>query len=79
MYQFKNQLIFVTFSLVLVTGGAGFIGYHASRRLAGLGYEVVVLDSFLSRGVSDDSIRLMRADNLKRKGIIAINHSSSFN
>ncbi|XP_019848846.1 PREDICTED: uncharacterized protein LOC100639897 isoform X1 [Amphimedon queenslandica] len=62
---------------VLVTGGAGFIGYHVSRRLAGLRYEVVVLDSFLSRGVSDDSIRLMRADQLKRIGIIVLKGSVS--
>jgi dTDP-L-rhamnose 4-epimerase len=31
---------------VLITGGAGFIGTHLTRRLLELGHEVVVLDSF---------------------------------
>jgi len=34
---------------VLITGGAGYIGSHASKLLAGAGYEPVVLDN-LSRG-----------------------------
>ena len=35
---------------VLVTGGAGFIGSHFARRLAGQGEEVVVLDKLTYAG-----------------------------
>ena len=31
---------------VLVTGGAGFIGFHLTSRLIGLGEETAVLDNF---------------------------------
>jgi UDP-glucuronate decarboxylase len=31
---------------VLVTGGAGFVGCHLSRRLLGLGHEVIAVDNF---------------------------------
>ncbi len=37
---------------VLVVGGAGYIGSHATRRLMGAGYHVVALDN-LSRGFRD--------------------------
>ena len=36
----------------LITGGAGFIGYHLSCELVNRGYEVHILDNF-SRGVED--------------------------
>ncbi len=36
----------------LITGGAGFIGYHLANKLIGAGYEVVLADNF-SRGVED--------------------------
>src|SRR6266550_3910226 len=35
---------------ILVTGGAGFIGSHFARRLAGQGEEVVVLDKLTYAG-----------------------------
>ena len=54
----------------LVTGGAGFIGFHLARRLAEHGVEVDLVDSF-RRGVRDsglddllssDTVRLIEAD-----------------
>ena len=36
----------------LITGGAGFIGYHLAKELLNQGYEVVLADN-LSRGVED--------------------------
>jgi len=41
---------------VLVTGGAGFIGFHLSRHLAGLNYEVTLCDN-LWRGRLDDDLQ----------------------
>lgn len=38
--KFKNKRL-------LVTGGAGFIGSHLSKRLLELGYEVIILDSLI--------------------------------
>ncbi|TVQ64197.1 MAG: UDP-glucose 4-epimerase GalE [Phycisphaerales bacterium] len=37
---------------VLVTGGAGYIGSHAAKRLLSLGHEVLIVDD-LSRGTGD--------------------------
>jgi UDP-glucuronate decarboxylase len=34
--------------IVLVTGGAGFIGYHLSKKLLELGNNVIILDNFIS-------------------------------
>lgn len=31
---------------VLITGGAGFVGYHLAKRLAGQGYNVYIVDNF---------------------------------
>ena len=38
---------------ILVTGGAGFIGSHLSRRLIDLGHEVLVVDNFYSSSRSN--------------------------
>ncbi|SKA82372.1 NAD-dependent epimerase/dehydratase family protein [Desulfobaculum bizertense] len=40
---------------VLITGGAGFIGFHLGKKLAQSGYQVDLLDNF-SRGVRDPEI-----------------------
>ena len=37
---------------VLVTGGAGFIGYHLANKLLENDYQIDLLDNF-SRGVND--------------------------
>jgi UDP-glucose 4-epimerase len=51
--------------MILVTGGAGYIGSHCSLELLGAGYEVVVLDN-LSNG-SRESMR--RAEEIAGKGL----------
>jgi UDP-glucuronate decarboxylase len=43
----------VTAQRILVTGGAGFIGSHLSRRLIDLGHEVLVVDNFYSSARSN--------------------------
>lgn len=48
----------------LVTGGAGFIGYHLARKLAAAGFEVDILDN-QHRGVRDGALE----DLLARPGI----------
>ena len=46
----------------LITGGAGFIGYHLSLELISRGYEVHILDNF-SRGVEDSFLKKLESDN----------------
>src|SRR5690606_24385355 len=43
----------------LITGGAGFIGAHLSRRLLDDGWEVTLVDN-LSRGVQDTALASLR-------------------
>ncbi|MFH1850453.1 MAG: NAD-dependent epimerase/dehydratase family protein [archaeon] len=43
---------------MLVTGGAGFIGFHLSRHLAGQGYDVTICDNFF-RGSRDDELKAL--------------------
>jgi UDP-glucose 4-epimerase len=58
---------------VLITGGAGFIGYHLGKRLAEADYEVDLIDNFtrgvadkeLLRLVEDGAVRLVTADLLR--------------
>jgi nucleoside-diphosphate-sugar epimerase len=62
---------------VLITGGAGFIGYHLARKLSELGVEIDLLDDF-SRGVSDDELAALvrkpgvhiRTGDLRRHGLV---------
>lgn len=41
---------------ILITGGAGFIGYHLTKKLAADGHKVLILDNF-SRGVEDSFLK----------------------
>lgn len=45
----------------MVTGGAGFIGYHLTKELLSHGYDVVLVDNF-SRGVKDNFLRTLEND-----------------
>lgn len=46
----------------LITGGAGFIGYHLAKELADQHYEIVLVDNF-SRGVEDRFLRQLAEKN----------------
>ena len=49
----------------LVTGGAGFIGYHLSNHLADFNYDVTILDNF-TRGKEDLEFKVLtNRDNVK--------------
>lgn len=45
----------------LITGGAGFIGYHLTKELLAHGYDVVLADNF-SRGVEDNFLKTLKTD-----------------
>ncbi len=43
---------------ILITGGAGFIGYHLAKRLASQGADVTIADNFF-RGKRDDDLKTL--------------------
>ncbi len=43
----------------LITGGAGFIGYHLAKELLKHGYQIVLVDDF-SRGVNDAPLEILQ-------------------
>lgn len=53
---------------ILITGGAGFIGRHVSKALLARGYDVVVLDLFISQvhqttdAITLDGVEVVRGD-----------------
>ena len=49
---------------VVVTGGAGFIGSHLAERLAGKGYQVIIIDN-LSAGKMENIAELLKRDNVE--------------
>ena len=53
---------------ILITGAAGFIGFHLSEKLIKLGYKLTLIDNF-SRGKKDKSFL-----NLTKKKINFFNH-----
>jgi nucleoside-diphosphate-sugar epimerase len=52
---------------ILVTGAAGFIGSHASERLANMGHEVVAIDNFSN--YYEVSLKQLNSEALLKKGI----------
>ena len=58
---------------VLITGGAGFIGYHLSKKLLANGFKVDIIDN-LSRGKKDkELIKLLTNKNINFKKLGPIN------
>ena len=52
---------------ILITGGAGFIGFHLAKKLEKLGFEIVILDNF-SRGKFDKEFKkLIKSKNINFK------------
>lgn len=50
---------------ILITGGAGFIGFHLAKKLQKTGYDICLLDNF-SRGTLDEEFsKLKKLKNLK--------------
>jgi UDP-glucuronate decarboxylase len=45
---------------VLITGGAGFVGYHLATRLAAAGHSITIVDNFF-RGKRDDDFEALLA------------------
>ena len=48
MMQAQNSLVELRPKRIMITGGAGFIGSHLTRRLLAEGHEVLVVDNFYS-------------------------------
>lgn len=48
---------------VLVAGGAGFVGYHLSKRLAGAGHDVTIADNFARGKRDEDLLSLLKLPN----------------
>jgi len=49
---------------VLITGGAGFIGFHLARYLSEQGYDITIIDNF-GRGAEDEDFNNL----IKRKSV----------
>ena len=71
---------------VLITGGAGFIGYHLANKLLGSNYQIDLLDNF-HRGVNDtlladlaenETINMINADLLQSAIFDQLDHDYSY-
>lgn len=50
---------------ILITGGAGFVGYHLAKRLADLGYNVTIADNFFRGKRDEDFTALIQRKNVR--------------
>ena len=50
---------------ILITGGAGFVGYHLAKRLSAQEYEVVIADNFFRSEHDSDLKALLEKPNVK--------------
>ncbi|MBT7879900.1 MAG: NAD-dependent epimerase/dehydratase family protein, partial [Gammaproteobacteria bacterium] len=46
---------------ILITGGAGFIGFHLAKQLASAGYDICLVDN-LARGIQDADLAELLSD-----------------
>lgn len=49
---------------VLITGGAGFVGYHLAKRLSDQGQKVVIADNFFRSEKDHDLMELIKRENV---------------
>ena len=50
---------------IIITGGAGFIGYHLSEKLLKKNFKIIIIDN-LSRGKYDNALKkLLKNKNIK--------------
>lgn len=61
----------------LITGGAGFIGYHLANELLAHNYEVILVDNF-ERGVEDSSLKKLEENNKVKVFSLDLLKSESF-
>ena len=52
-------------SKTLITGGAGFIGFHLAKSLVNQGHEVVIVDNFFRSAKDEDLLLLLNMQNIK--------------
>ncbi len=50
---------------ILITGGAGFIGYHLTKRLALQGHAITIVDNFFRSKHDEDLKALLKRSNVK--------------
>ena len=71
---------------VLITGGAGFIGFHLTKNLIEYGYQIVLIDNF-SRGVEDkflkeiennENVTFVSADLMNKESVMQLDNDFDY-